>query len=163
VPQGLVPGPVIVLLCINDIYKPSSLFSFYLFTDDTSIILANNKLEELESLVNRELGNVNEWLKAKYLSLNIKKTNFIIFRSRQNNMPFVPRIRDLDSMTNSYANLEMKDYVKYLALMIDSNLSCKYHTGSICHKITKSIGIIDSKERKKNYSFLGRSPTFTMH
>ena len=57
-------------------------------------------------------------------------------------MPFIPRIRILDSVTNTYANLEMKDYVKYLGLMIDSNLSWKYHIESICHKISKSIGII---------------------
>ena len=30
----------------------------------------------------------------------------------------------------------------YLGLMIDSNLSWKYHIESICHKISKSIGII---------------------
>ena len=57
-------------------------------------------------------------------------------------IPFIPRIRILDSVTNTYANLEMKDYVKYLGLMIDSNLSWKYHIESICHKISKSIGII---------------------
>ena len=120
----------------------SSLFAFYLFADDTSIILANNNLKELESLVNRELGNVNEWLNAKKLSLNIKKSNFVIFRPRQKNMPFIPRIRILDSVTNAYASLEMKDYVKYLGLMIDSNHSWKYHKESICHKISTSIGII---------------------
>ena len=38
--------------------------------------------------------------------------------------------------------VKMKDYVKYLGLMIDSNLSWKYHIKSICHKISKSIGII---------------------
>ena len=59
-------------------------------------------------------------------------------------MPFIPRIRILDSVTNTYANLEMKDYVhvKYLGLMIDSNISWKFHIESICHKISKSIGII---------------------
>ena len=36
------------------------------------LILANNNLKELESLVNRELGNVNEWLKANKLKLNIE-------------------------------------------------------------------------------------------
>ena len=142
VPQGSVLGPLLFLLYINDIYKSSSLFAFYLFADDTSIILANNNLKELETLVNRELGNVNEWLKANKLSLNIKKSNFVIFLPRQKNMPFIPRIRIFDSVTNTYANLEMKDYVKYLGLMIDSNLSWKYHIESICHKISKSIGII---------------------
>ena len=57
-------------------------------------------------------------------------------------MPFMPRIRILDSATNTYANLEMKDYVKNLGLMVDSNLSWKYHIESICDKISKSIGII---------------------
>ena len=52
----------------------SSLFAFYLFADDSNIILANNNLKELESLVNRELGNVierlckiswlNDWFKS---------------------------------------------------------------------------------------------------
>ena len=59
-------------------------------------------------------------------------------------MPFIPRIRILDSVTNTNANLGMKDYVhvKYLGLMIDSNISWKFHIESICHKISKSIGII---------------------
>ena len=36
----------------------------------------------------------------------------------------------------------MKDCLKYLGLMIDSNLSWKYHIEAICHKISKSVGII---------------------
>ena len=57
-------------------------------------------------------------------------------------MPFIPRIRILDSGANTFANLEMKEYVKYLGLMIDSNLSWKYRIESICHKISESIGVI---------------------
>ena len=142
VPQGSFLGPLLCLLYINDIYKSYSLFAFIYLLTIPVVILANNNLKELESLANRELGNVNEWLNANKLSLNMKKSNFVIFRPRQKNMPFIPRIRILDSVTNAYPSLEMKDYVKYLGLMIDSNLSWKYHIESICHKITKSIGII---------------------
>ena len=52
------------------------------------------------------------------------------------------RITIFDSVTNTYANLEMKEYVKYLGLMIDSNLSWKYHVESICREINKSIGVM---------------------
>ena len=57
------------------------------------------------------------------------------------NISFIPGIRILDSVTNTFANLEMKDYVKYLGLMIDSNLSWKYDIESVCYKISKSKGI----------------------
>ena len=72
-------------------------------------------LKELETPVNREHGNVNEWLKANKLFLNIKKSNFVIFCPRQKNMPFIPRVRILDWVTNTYANLEVKDYYYILA------------------------------------------------
>ena len=37
----------------------------------------------------------------------------------------------------------MKNFVKCLGILIDSELSWKYHTDHICHKAGKSIGIID--------------------
>ena len=142
VPQGSVLGPLLFLLYINDIYKSSSIFAFYLFADDTSIIYANDNLKKLELVVNREIANVNEWLKANKLTLNIKKSNFVIFRPRQKKLPFIPKINIFNPATNKYTNLDMKDYVKYLGVMIDSNLSWKYHTEFICHKVSRSIGII---------------------
>ena len=69
---------------------------------ETGDIRLKMYLKELETLVNRELGNVNEWLKANKLSLNIKKIKLRNLSTRQKNMPLLP----------TYANLEMKDYVK---------------------------------------------------
>ena len=36
----------------------------------------------------------------------------------------------------------MKDFVKYLGIMIDSELSWKHHIDVICHKISRSFRII---------------------
>ena len=92
---------LLFFLYINDIYKCSSEFTFYLFADDTSIIYANNNLRTLESTVNSELAKVSEWLKANKLTLNIKKSNYIIFRPRQKTMSFVPQVKIFNPMSNT--------------------------------------------------------------
>jgi len=38
--------------------------------------------------------------------------------------------------------LDCKDYVKYLAILIDSNLSWKIHIECITLKISKTVGLI---------------------
>ena len=133
VPQGSVLGPLLFLLYINDIYKCSTEFTFYLFADDTNIIYAT---------VNSELAKVSEWLKANKLTLNIKNLTTLFFRPRQKTMPFVPQVKILNPTSNTQTSLEIKDFVKYLGIMIDSDLSWKNHIDFICQKISKSIGII---------------------
>ena len=53
-----------------------------MFANDTSMLYANKNLRELENKVNIERGNLRDWLKANEPSLNIKKSNFVIFQSR---------------------------------------------------------------------------------
>ena len=57
------------------------------------MIYANNNLRTLESTVISELVKVSEWLKANKLTLNIKKSNYVIFRPRQKTRPFVPQVK----------------------------------------------------------------------
>ena len=80
VPQGSVLGPLLFLLYINDIHKSSTLLKFILFADDTTILFSAQSLTELTSKLNSELKFVADWFRANKLSLNIVKTNYIIFR-----------------------------------------------------------------------------------
>ena len=82
VPQGSVLGPLLFLIYINDIAESSPLLDFHLFADDTSIFFKHKDINEIEVILNRELVYVSNWLIANKLSLNVDKSNVLVFRSK---------------------------------------------------------------------------------
>ena len=113
-----------------------------MFADDTSLTYANRDLKKLETEINEELFKVFSWLDVNKLTLNIKKTNYIIFRPRQKTIPFHPNITIINNNSNTSQPLEKKNYIRYLGILIDSNLSWKFHIDYVCQKVSKTIGII---------------------
>ena len=104
---------LVIFVIINDIHKSSKEFTFYLFADDTSLTYANDNLRTLELTVNNELEKVSEWLNANKLTLNVKKSNYVISRRRQKRIPFIPETKIFNPTLNTRVILEMKDFVKY--------------------------------------------------
>ena len=73
-----------ILLYVNDIYRCSEQLSFILFADDYTFISDQHKdINVLIETLNNELKIVNLWLQANKLSLNIKKTHDVIFKTRR--------------------------------------------------------------------------------
>ena len=127
-----------LLIYFNDIYNSSNKLSFYLFADDINLLYADKNLKSLEEIVNNELLKVSEWLNANKLTLNAKKSmsfSVLIINKSVN-------IQMFDNSTHTFTSLECKEHVKYLGILLDSNLSWKFHIEYVALEISKIIGVI---------------------
>ena len=87
VPQGSVLGPILLFLYINDFCFSSNTLDFHLFADDSNLFYSCRHIDDLERTLNSELLNINNWLFANKLSLNIEKSKFVVFRPLQKKTP----------------------------------------------------------------------------
>ena len=142
VPQGSDLGPLLFLIYINDFHNSFAKLSFYFFADDTHLLYADKNLKSLENTVNSELVRVSDWLNANKLTLNAKKSNFVIFRPYQRKMDHLVNILMFDNNNYTLTSLECKDHVKYLGVSLDSHLSWKYHIDNVALKISRIVGVI---------------------
>ena len=47
-----------------------------------------------------------------------------------------------DNEKNEYATLESKEYIKYLGILIDKNLTWQHHIDAFSLKISKTVGLL---------------------
>ena len=108
-----------VLLYINDLPNCLSHSVPRMYADDTHLTYSNGNIHSVQSSLNEDLLNINRWLTANKLTLNMTKTEFILIGSRQklNNLPSLPSL--------NINNVPIKHYhcPKSLGLLIDENLT----------------------------------------
>ena len=121
---------------MNDISRCSEILSVILFADDTNLFYSHKNIDTLNKTVNQELKKIARWLCANKLSLNIKKTHFIVFKSKK---------RTLNQTVSIKINekpIELVKYTKFFGVYIDEELSWKHHIDQVVSKISKMTGIM---------------------
>ena len=86
------------------------------FADDTNLFPTNKSVKNLNRLVNHDMKQLNNWLSANKISLNIEKTNLVVFKSQRKVLSDETKIK----LTRN--RLYPSNSVKYLDVKIDKFL-----------------------------------------
>ena len=137
VPQGSILGPLLFLIYINDITHVSPNLSYILFADDTTLLYADKNLDHIFSVFNTELAKLLAWLRCNKLSLNINKTNYIIFHSQNKPINNISHKLVIDNV-----EIQQKSHVKFLGIFLDEHLNWNKQYEHIQSNISRTIGIM---------------------
>ena len=149
VPQGsLLGGPLLFLLYINDLHNSVKYAKTYHFADDTSVIFSSTSFEILSKRINKDLFNHSNWLKANKLSLNVKKTELVIFRSRK------LKIDSSFKFKFDGKRFVLTKSMKYLGVLLDEHLHWNEHISQVKMKLNRAIGILSKLRYNANLSVL---------
>ena len=136
VPQESILGPLLFILYINDFSRASELLFSIIFADDTSVFIEGTHYEQVISILNKELKKVDVRLQANKLTINLKKTHYMVFHRSRIKHKYTHEVQIKGNIINHVCN------TKFLGIIIDSKLNWVDHINHIKNKISKSIGII---------------------
>jgi hypothetical protein len=137
VPQGSILGPLLFILYINDFSNISQDNQKILFADDTNILYTGPDINSLIPHINSSLDNIYRWFSANKLSLNVEKTNYVVFHRFRQVIPNFSHPILIDSRQIKRVNT-----VKFLGIYLDQNMNWKEHISVKSNQIAKVNGIL---------------------
>ena len=137
VPQGLILGPLLFLVCINDLHNGLN-SNVKLFADDASMFSVVHNTTDSANLLNSDLSKINKWTLQWKMSFNpgpIQQAQEVIFsrKTSKRNHPGFMFNNNIVSLTTNH---------KHLGMIFDSKLSFDKHLKSMLIKMSKTVGLL---------------------
>ncbi len=137
VPQGSILGLMLFLAYVNDLSRYLGDCRTSLYADDTAVYCSSNSYVEIILSLRIEASNIIQWLRANKLTLNVSKTKFMVFGTKQ-------CLRGTEEMP-LYADDEIIERVhsfKYLGVTLDESLTFEIHVDNLYKKTCSKLGAI---------------------
>ena len=78
-PQGSCLGPLFFLVYTNDLYQNLEYINCILFADNTALYFSHSNIHYLQFCIEHDLSLIIDWFKANGLTLNLNKTEGLLF------------------------------------------------------------------------------------
>lgn len=162
VPQGSILGPTLFILYINDLLEltlPGA--DIVCYADDTAVLFRDHSWENTYKLAEQGMSSIAKWLDHNLLTFNASKTKYLAFHktsvSSPKNLPHLvihrcgPADRGVINVSSQTscgcASIARSDYIKYLGVHIDENLSFKKQICAVSARLRKCMYILKSLRR----------------
>ena len=138
VPQGLILGPILFLIFINEVgvLSLSPCARLFLFADDI-LLLHPLSSSSCWGVLQDDLKLITSWLTHNSLSVNPSKSKYMIFSFKsQADFDYLP------PLLLNHVSLERVYSFKYLGLQFSPSMSWSNHISQIIKKAKRLLGLI---------------------
>ena len=104
---------------------------------NTYIIVSANTLKHLKKLLKRQSVEFFDWLVSNKLTLNYKKTKYMIISKGGTPMKLIKKI----NLNINKNNIKQIQTMKYLGVLLDSKLKWNEHVQNLLTKLSQANGI----------------------
>ncbi len=135
--------PLLFIIYINNMPNIVKHRKILLNADDALLYYSSKSTSDIEKYVNKDLNLISQWLDQNLLTLNCKKSKFILFGSNSH----VKSFTNISIHVNEH-QLARERTFKYLGITFSENLSWSDHL-NISTKINQRIGLL-----RRNKAFI---------
>ena len=141
VPQGSILGPLIFLICVNDMKQAVS-SDLLLYTNYSCLIFQHKHMTEIEKHLSKDFSNLFEWFLDNKLSIHFgeDKTKSILFGSKI-------KLKEVGQLNITYQGIDIKQnsQVTYLGCILDETMSDEPMAYKTIKKINSRVNYLFRK------------------